>query len=100
TGARADTKGMKRGLAALMALVFLTGACSGKKADSSGDPAGASSGPSIETVAADGELGSPILDGGDKGHYVPLKSASSYEALKAGTATATSQSGSLLAVSN
>jgi hypothetical protein len=83
-----------------MALVFLTGACSGKKGDSSGDSPGASSGPSIETVAADGELGSPILDGEDKGHYVPLKSATSYEALKAGTATATSQSGALLAVSN
>ena len=82
-----------------MALVFLTGACSGKKAES-GDPAGGSSGPSIETVAADGELGSPILDGADKGHYVPLKSATSYEALKAGTATATSQSGVLLAISN
>ena len=100
TGAHADTEGVKRGLAALMALVFVTGACSGKKADSSGDSAGASSGPSIETVAADGELGSPILDGEDKGQYVPLKSATSYEALRAGTATATSQSGSLLAVSN
>ena len=96
-GASADTKGMKRGLAALMALVFVTGACSGKKAESSGDPSNTSR--STETVAAGGELGSPILDGADKGHYVPLKSATSYEALKAGAAP-TNQSGLLLAISN
>ena len=99
-GARADTRGMKRGLAALMALTFVTGACSGNKSGTSGEPAGTSSRPVIETVAADGELGSPILDGEDKGHYVPLKSASSYEALKAGAATATNQNGLLLAISN
>jgi hypothetical protein len=87
-------------MAAVMALVFVVGACSGKKADSSGDPASTSLGPSIETAAPGGELGSPIIDGDDKGHYVPLKSASSFEALKAGSATATNQTGVLLAITN
>lgn len=90
---------MKRALAAVTALVFVVGACSGKKAETTGDQATTPIGPSIETVAADGELGSPILDGDDKGHYVPLKSPSSYEALKAGTAP-TNQSGVLLAITN
>ncbi|MEO8692658.1 MAG: hypothetical protein ABI658_04025 [Acidimicrobiales bacterium] len=91
---------MKRALAAVMALVFVVGACSGKKAESSGDPAHTSLGPSIETAAPGGELGSPILDGDDKGHYVPLKSSSSFEALKAGSVTATNQNGVLLAITN
>jgi len=90
---------MKRALAAVMALVFVVGACSSRKAETTGDPATTPVGPSIETVAADGELGSPILDGDDKGHYVPLKSPNSYEALKAGAAP-TNQSGVLLAISN
>ena len=63
-------------MAAVMALAFVVGACSGKKAESSGDPASTSLGPSIETAAPGGELGSPIIDGDDKGHYVPLKSSS------------------------
>ncbi|MEO5842021.1 MAG: hypothetical protein ABIQ73_05085 [Acidimicrobiales bacterium] len=91
---------MKRALAATMALVFVVGACSGKKADTSGDAAPAATGPSIESAAPDGELGSPILEGDDKGHYVPLKSTSSYEALKADSATATNQNGVLLAITN
>ena len=91
---------MKRTLVAVMSLVLVTGACSGKKAETSGDPAKPSSGPSIETVAPDAELGSAILDGDDKGHYVPLRSASSYETLKASTDPLTNQSGVLLAVTN
>jgi hypothetical protein len=91
---------MKRALAAAVALVFVTGACSGNKGEPSVAPTRPAAGSSIETVTADAELGSPILDGGDKGHYAPLKSPSSFETLKAAAATQTNQSGVLLAVSN
>jgi len=91
---------MKRALAAVMALAFVTGACSGKKGEPAGEPAKASAGSSIETVSPDGALGSPILDGGDKGHYVPLKSNSSYEVLKGAATTSTNQNGLLVAVTN
>ena len=90
---------MKRALSAVVALVFVVGACSSKKADQTGDPLGVAGESPIATVQPGGDLGSPILDGDDKGHYVPLTSTRSYEALKAGGET-TNQSGLLLAVTN
>ena len=90
---------MKRVAAALIALGLVMTACSGKKADPAGNPA-ATSRPTVETVAADGELGSPLLDGNDHGHYVPLKSAASFETLKAGSTAPPNQNGLLLSVTN
>ena len=88
---------MRRTLAVVVALAFVLSACSGKK-DHYSDGSPTSSAPvSIQSAAAGGELGSPILDGNDTGHFVPLKSVASYETLKAGAAT-TTQNGSLLTV--
>src|SRR4029453_9327130 len=94
----ADTRGMKRTLAAVMAMVFVFGACSGKKGESAGEPAKPSDGTSTQSVPADGALGSPILDGNDRGHYQPLKSNSSYEVLKGGSTASTNQNGLFLGV--
>jgi hypothetical protein len=90
---------VKRRAPALIALALVMSACSGNKADPSGDPA-ATSRAAAATAAADGELGSPLLDGNDHGHYVPLKSPESFETLKAGSIVPGNQNGLLLSVTN
>ena len=87
--------GMKRLLPVAIALVFVVTACSGKAEAPAGGAA--SENPSTEITATGGELGSPVLDGNDKGHYVPLKSSKSFDTLK-DAVSGTNQNGVLLSV--
>ena len=86
---------MKRLLPVAIALFVVVTACSGKSEKSiEGAPGGGSS---VEVTAPGGELGSAVLDGDDKGHYVPLKSAKSFDTLK-DAVSGTNQNGVLLSV--
>ena len=88
---RADSKGVKPPLVAAIAIAFVVGGCSGQKAEPAGLPSPTTGVLTVESVPADGELGSPILDGNDQGHYVPLKSSESFETLKSGAAATNSE---------
>lgn len=79
-----------------IALVLAVTACSGKSA-APGGGSDAGAGSSREVASGGGELGAPILDGGDKGHYVPLKSTKSYDTLK-NSSSGAAQNGVLLSV--
>jgi hypothetical protein len=87
---------MKRLLPVAIALTLAFTACSGKTDKPAGDGA-TGAGSSNEPAGGGGEVGSPILDGGDSGHYVPLKSSKSFDTLKGGGA-ANAQNGVLLSV--
>jgi hypothetical protein len=87
---------MKRALMMVAALAVAASACSGgSEAPSTMTPT--PTGPAIETTATGGELGAPVLDGGDRGHYLPLKSANSFDVLK-DPSSPTNQTGVLLSV--
>ena len=87
---------MQRLLPVAIAVVLVMTACSGKTDEPTGEAA-PEEGSSIEVAASGGELGSPILDGDDKGHYVPLKSSKSFDTLK-DAVSGTNQNGVLLSV--
>jgi hypothetical protein len=89
---------MKRALLLVVALAVGTNACSGGSGEQS-EPTTQPARPSIETAPAGGEVGAPVLDGDDRGHYVPLKSATSFDVLKDPSAPA-NQNGVLLSVKN
>jgi hypothetical protein len=86
---------MSRARPLVIALIVTLSACSGGTNDDAAD--GGANQTTNDSVAAGGEVGAPVLDGGDRGHYVPLKSARSFESLK-GDTSPTDQSGVLLSV--
>jgi hypothetical protein len=86
---------MRRALLLVAALAVGATACTGGD-DSDASEGTNPDGAAIET-AAGGELGAPVLDGGDRGHYVPLKSGTSFDALKE-SAEPVAQTGVLLSV--